>query len=151
MTGVFEAIPTERRAAISGAAAALLLVPLSACGSDRFTTARIESHDNVRTGLVAPAALAPVARPEMVGRWTLTSSDGSCVMNFGGVPGETEGTISPEGGCPGGMFTSRRWTFEQNTVVIRDHNGEVLARVAGIGAARLDGQSLNGDAISLTR
>src|SRR5262249_61539901 len=71
-----------------------------------------------------PVTISPLASPgtggprppppvNMAGRWTLTApGTGGCAMNFGATPGAAEGTIAPEGGCPGNFFTSRKWVFE---------------------------------------
>jgi hypothetical protein len=88
----------------------------------------------------------------MAGRWTLSAaSGGSCAVNLGGSPGSTEGTIAPEGGCPGNFFTSRKWTFEHDTLVIRDHKGQPLARLAFSAANRFEGPATTGIAMSLAR
>jgi len=81
-------------------------------------------------------AVPPV---DMVGRWRLAAvSGGACFMTFGvaagalGAPGTAaaQGTIAPEGGCPGNFFTSRKWAFEDGELVIRDFKGQALARLA---------------------
>jgi hypothetical protein len=72
-------------------------------------------------------------------------------MNFGASPGAGEGTIAPEGGCPGNFFTSRKWTFEQGGLIIRDHTGQSLALLALAGSNRFEGQASNGQAVSLAR
>ncbi len=90
----------------------------------------------------------------MAGRWTLSApggGGGGCAMTFGATPGAAEGTIAPEGGCPGSFFTSRKWVFEDNGLVIRDHTGQPLARLAFGGSGRFDGQATSGQAITLTR
>lgn len=51
-------------------------------------------------------------------------------MKFGSDPGAIEGTIAPEGGCPAKFFTSRKWTFEHDALIIRDHKGEPLAQLS---------------------
>ena len=50
-------------------------------------------------------------------------------MNFAHTPAAAQGTIAPEGGCPGNFFTSRKWTFEHGALIIRDHKSEVLAEL----------------------
>jgi hypothetical protein len=112
-----------------------LLAVLAACaGADRTGSATSVSS-------VAPA---------MDGRWVFSASaGGSCGMNFGGGPGE--GTIAPEGGCPDRFFTSRKWTFEQGTLVIRDHNGRPLAQLAVATPDRFEGQSATGPGVTLSR
>lgn len=93
------------------------------------------------------------APPEpMAGRWQLAASGSSqCVMNFNAATGEGEGMIAPEGGCPGNFYTSRKWTFEQGSLVIRDHNGQPLGQLALASPGRFDGKATNGQQVTLTR
>src|SRR3974377_561407 len=66
-----------------------------------------------------PVGPTASALAEMAGRWMLSSpAGGACGMRFTGPPGAVDGTIAPEGGCPGNFFTSRRWAFDQNALVI---------------------------------
>jgi hypothetical protein len=82
----------------------------------------------------------------MAGRWTLAATAGAaCGMNFGAAAaGAAEGTIAPEGGCPGDFFTSRKWTFEPAGLVIRDHTGKPLAQLASAGGSRFEGRASDG-------
>jgi hypothetical protein len=102
------------------------------------------------TGSPAGARSAP---PEpMGGRWQLSAPGVSqCNMNFGASQSEGEGTIAPEGGCPGTFYTSRRWTFEQGALVIRDHNGQPLGQLALAAPGRFDGKATNGQPVTLMR
>jgi hypothetical protein len=101
----------------------------------------------------AAARAAPTAPPvEITGRWQFTSTaGGACAMVFAATPGSGEGTIAPQGGCPGRFFTSRRWAYDQDTLIIRDHKGETLARLAFSPPAKFEGQAAPGETISLTR
>jgi len=87
---------------------------------------------------------------DLAGRWRLTAVGGRCFMNFGNAPGAAQGTIAPEGGCPGNFFTSRKWTFERDTLIIRNHKDEPLARLS-LSAGRFEGQETAGAAVSLSR
>ena len=71
-------------------------------------------------------------------------------MTFGNAPGAVQGTIAPEGGCPGNFFTSRKWTFEHSALIIRDHKGEPLAQLS-FSDGRFAGQAANGGALALSR
>jgi hypothetical protein len=71
-------------------------------------------------------------------------------MKFGNAPTAAQGTIAPEGGCPGNFFTSRKWTFEHGALIIRDHKGEPLAQLS-FSDGRFAGQATNGGALSLSR
>lgn len=100
-------------------------------------------------------ASAPPATPPSVnmgGRWLLSSPGrGQCLMTFSAAAeGGAEGTIRPEGGCPGKFFTSRKWTFEQGGLVMRDHNGQPLAQLSEAGG-RYDGKASSGEPVTLTR
>ena len=88
----------------------------------------------------------------MPGRWQLSAPGQSqCAMNFGAAAGEGEGTIKPEGGCPGNFYTSRKWTFEQGSLVIRDHTGAPLGQLALAGPSRFEGKATNGQQLILAR
>ena len=129
---------------------ALIASALAGCGSfDRFA-----SFD-AWTGKEQPPAPGqkPAAPPpaEMAGRWTLASPGrGQCAMLFLGPAGSAEGSIAPEGGCPGKFFTSRKWTYEPAGLVIRDHNGDTLAQLTMAGA-NFDGQAASGEPVTLVR
>jgi hypothetical protein len=92
----------------------------------------------------------------MGGRWMLTSPNrGQCYMNMTGAPRATEGTIAPEGGCPGRFFTSRKWSLgEEGKIKIEDHNGQELAQLtpSGTGGALwFEGQAATGERVMLAR
>jgi hypothetical protein len=99
------------------------------------------------------SAAAPSPPPvNMTGRWLLSSPGrGQCHMTFGTDPtGAPEGTIRPEGGCPGKFFTSRKWTYEQGSLVMRDHNSQPLAQLSDAGG-RFDGKATSGEPVALAR
>ena len=118
---------------------AFMSLALAGCASDQ--------------GVTGTTATRFGAAPEtMAGRWQLAAPGASqCNMNFGGTPDAGEGTIAPEGGCPGNFFTSRKWTFEQGSLVIRDHNGLPLGQLAQAAPGRFDGKATSGQQVTLTR
>ncbi len=71
-------------------------------------------------------------------------------MTFGAAPGASQGTIAPEGGCPGNFFTSRKWAFENEHLIIRNHKSELLGQLAYSGD-HFDGQDAAGTALTLVR
>jgi Protease inhibitor Inh len=114
---------------------------LSGCASEQATTG-------------APVSATRYGAPPepMGGRWQLSAPGQSqCVMNFNAGTAEGEGTIAPEGGCPGNFFTSRKWTFEQGALVIRDHTGAPLGQLALASPGRFDGKATNGQPVLLSR
>jgi Protease inhibitor Inh len=138
---------------------AVALVALTGCSTGWFgpTTPPLAA---VPTGSVTGTPLGPPnparareAAPDtaMAGRWTLATGTGACGMNFGSASGARQGAIAPEGGCPGRFYTSRKWTLEQRTLVIRDHRGKPLAQLAQSSPLRFDGKTVNGLPLSLSR
>src|ERR1700728_2248790 len=106
-----------------------------------------------------PEAAAPPPPPpppspppvDLTGRWKLTvAGSGGCFMHFGHAPAAGQGTIAPEGGCPGSFYTSRKWTFEHGALIIRDHKSEVLAELP-LAGGRFEGRQTDGSALSLSR
>ena len=104
------------------------------------------------SGSVQTATVSAPPPPEMNGRWVLSSTAGGvCAMNFSSAGG-SDGTIRPEGGCPGKFFTSRKWTYEGTSLVIRNHNSEPLGQLSTVAPGRFEGQmAAGGTPISLVR
>jgi Protease inhibitor Inh len=123
---------------------------LAGCGgSDRLTV------DNGASG-GAPAAAASsagsVPLSDLAGRWTLSSAGTtSCAMTLGAVQGATEGSIAPAGGCPFNFFTSRKWTYNETGLTIRDHNAQSLAQLTPAGPNRFEGKTTAGQEVALAR
>jgi hypothetical protein len=95
----------------------------------------------------------PGAPPEpMAGRWIFASGPGQCGMNFGAAsPESSDGTIAPESGCPANFYASRKWSYEQNTLVLREQNGTPLGQLTLAGPSRFEGKATNGPPITLAR
>jgi hypothetical protein len=126
---------------------------LAACsGSDRFSWD--SSSSNSPPSGAAPAAGSTAAAPpvSLAGRWTLSSTGtGSCAMTFGANANATEGTIAPAGGCPFNFYTSRKWTYTEAGLTIRDHTAQTLAQLAPAGPNRFEGKTSSGQDIALSR
>jgi Protease inhibitor Inh len=137
--------------AVAGVAMVLLvLAALSGCASsDRFG-----GQPDQAAATPAPPAPPPPSQPppvDLAGRWRLSvAGGGACLMMLGAAPGAADGTIAPAGGCPGNFYTSRKWTYEHDRLIIRDHKSEVLAELSFAGG-RFQGQVPNGGAITLAR
>ena len=73
-------------------------------------------------------------------------------MTFGaGQQEATEGTIAPGGGCPFNFFTSRKWTYTDAGLTIRDHNAQALAQLTPAGSHRFEGKTGSGQEVALSR
>ena len=125
------------------AAALLVLAALAACAS--------APKPEPPPVAAAPAPPPPSPPPiDLAGRWRLTAAaGGACFMTLGSAPGAAQGTIAPEGGCPGNFFTSRKWAFEHDALIIRDHKGQTLAQLSFTGG-HFEGQDDKGGTLSLS-
>jgi hypothetical protein len=129
---------------------ALLLAPvLGGCSSDSFWDKAPFFTSSSKLDPNAPPRQPPPV--PMAGRWILQTADGQCAMTFAEMPEAAEGTIAPEGGCPGKFYSSRNWLFDKNQLLIRDQNGDVLARLSLAGDARFGGTTAAGDQAVLAR
>ena len=96
------------------------------------------------------AALTPTG-DDMAGRWFLAAPNAPpCGMNFGGAPGAQQGTITPDGGCPGKFFTSRHWALDRGALVINDNDNQPLAHFT-FADGRFEGQATAGMTVTLAR
>ncbi|MDB5598311.1 MAG: protease inhibitor Inh [Xanthobacteraceae bacterium] len=131
----------------SGAAAlAVLALAVTGCAADRVSD-RVYPAPGARA---AAASGAPAV--DVGGRWTLASAGGgSCAVTLSGAPGAAEGSIKPEGGCPGKLFTSRKWSLQQGALVIQDHTGAQLAQLAMSSPAQFAGTAGGGQQLTLSR
>lgn len=130
--------------ALRASALTLMLLALAGCGGNQGFGF---------SGSNPSAASAPSAPPtNMAGRWLFASPGrGQCNMIFGASsPGAAEGTIAPEGGCPGKFFTSRKWVYDQGGLTMRDHTGQPLAQLSSTGG-HFEGKSIAGEPVTLTR
>jgi hypothetical protein len=126
---------------------------LAACsGSDRFSWDSSSSNSPPGGGAPAGGAAAVAPPVSLAGRWTLSSTGtGSCAMTFGANANATEGTIAPAGGCPFNFYTSRKWTYTEAGLTIRDHTAQTLAQLAPAGPNRFEGKTGSGQDIALSR
>jgi hypothetical protein len=136
-----------------GAGAAVCLVLLSfalnACTGQSHLGGGPDPATTPPPTIPPPPALTPPP-VDVAGKWRLSVAGGSaCAMTFGGSTGASEGSIAPAGGCPGSFFTSRKWSYENDKLVIRNHKGEVLAQLS-FAAGHFEGQAAAG-AVTLAR
>jgi len=129
------------------AKAAIVVLALAAAGG-------CTNHAEPPPEVAAAPPPPPLPQPppiQVAGRWRLAAAGGgACFMNFAQAAGAGQGTIAPEGGCPGNFFTSRKWTFEHGAMIIRDHKSEVLAELS-LAGGRFEGHQTGGGALSLSR
>lgn len=133
------------------AAALLVLAALAACGGNEQLAA---NRPEPQPAAAPPAPPPPPPPPPVAiaGRWKFTAaSGGGCFMTFGAAsPAAVDGTVAPEGGCPGAFFTSRKWTFEHGDLIVRNHKAEPLAQLSYAGG-HFEGHETGGAAVTLSR
>ena len=136
-----EVEPTWGRAGmmvVRAATGLLAALTLSACAGDQLSL-----------GSSAPAP-APV-EDSMTGRWILSAPNApSCGLEFGGAPGARGGTVSPDGGCPGNFYMSRRWAVENGALTISGDESQPVAQFT-LAGARFEGRSTVGISATLSR
>ena len=139
--------------------AMLVLLALGACASTSGPSSGLGTSVGGSPPDQAAAAPPPLPTPpppqpppvDLAGRWKLSvAGGGACAVTLGDAAGASEGSVAPAGGCPGKFFTSRKWTFEHDRLIIRDHKGEVLVELS-FADGRFQGQGTGGAAITLTR
>lgn len=135
-----------------GAVAAGLLLTLAAANACTSTSQLASPPTEEAVAHPPPAPAAPPSPPpiDLAGHWRLAAGSGACQMTLAATPGAREGTIAPAGGCPGNFFTSRKWTFEHDMLIIRDHKGEALAELS-FSAGRFQGPAIAGGSVTLAR
>ena len=96
-------------------------------------------------------AVTSLTGDDMIGRWFLAAPDAPpCGMNFGGAAGAQQGTITPDGGCPGKFYTSRHWTLDQAALEINDGENRPLAHLT-FANGHFEGQAAADMAVTLSR
>ncbi len=133
---------------VSCVAIAACAALLGGCNEDRMSVQTTSASDTAAAG--GGTRIVPSAN--LGGKWTLSApGGGSCNVTLAAAQDASEGAIAPAGGCPLNFFTSRKWTFEDSGLVIRDHNGQPLAKLAQIAPNRFEGSASAGQAIALAR
>jgi hypothetical protein len=85
------------------------------------------------------------------GRWILSAPNApTCGLEFRGSPGSQTGSVSPDGGCPGNFYMSRRWSIDGGAITISDAEGQPLAHFRLVGD-RYEGQSASSMPMILSR
>ena len=139
----------DTRPAFRASAPILVLLALTGCTGMDWPGSSSSSTATATTAQPSQAGPPPVS---LAGRWQLSSPGrGQCNMTFGASnPAAADGTIAPEGGCPGKFYMSRKWTYDQAGLTLRDHNGQPLAQLAGEGG-NFQGKATGGEPVALMR
>jgi len=116
----------------------LVILSLTGCAGEQFSL-----------GSSAPAP-APVDA-SMPGRWILAVPNApSCGLEFKGASSARAGLVTPDGGCPGNFYLSRRWAMDGDALTIASDENEPLAQLKSAGT-HFEGRSVAGTAVTLSR
>jgi hypothetical protein len=95
----------------------------------------------------APTAASP--KLDMDGRWVLAAPNApTCGMVFESAADGMQGTVTPDGGCPGELYTSRQWQLVQGQLTINDPDARPLAQFTFAGN-QFKGQTSDGLPVTL--
>jgi hypothetical protein len=89
---------------------------------------------------------------DMAGRWQLHAPSGSyCILEFSGSPGIPHGIVTTTGFCPAIFFARPQWWLDAGQVVVGKRRRDPLAFLTPVWRGELDGHTVAGEWLSLTR
>lgn len=98
-----------------------------------------------------PPAQETPTQEAVLGQWGLTGPSDNCQL-FVTLTGWTGGYRASTRGCSSPELTGvGAWNIEGNLVVLKDNEGNPVARLAKAGATRYDGRLELGGAVSMNR
>jgi hypothetical protein len=93
---------------------------------------------------------APAQPLSLAGRWMLAAPNApACGIEFRSR-GEQAGDLTPDGGCPGNLYLSRRWTLTGGTLTITSEGDDALAQLASRGG-HFEGKTADGMPLVMSR
>jgi hypothetical protein len=97
-----------------------------------------------------PASSGPAAHLAMPGRWMLAAPNlPPCGVEFRSSRGGQAGDLTPDGGCPGNLYLSRRWTLADGALTITSDSDETLAQLDSKGG-HFEGRTADGTPLTLS-
>jgi hypothetical protein len=137
---------------VAAAAMLVVLIPVVLALNGCTSSERLGGGTPDQAMATPPPPAQPSPPPvDLAGKWRLAAAGGgACTMTFGGSTGASDGSIAPAGGCPGNFFTSRKWSYEHNNLIVRNHKGEVLVELS-FANGHFEGPAVGGGMVSLTR
>jgi hypothetical protein len=113
-----------------------------------LTLAACSTGGGVAVDTTAPGT--PAAHLSMAGRWMLGAPNAPpCGVELRSR-NEQAGDLTPDGGCPGGLYKGRRWTLADNVLTIASDSNEALAQLENKGD-HFEGRTADGVPLTLAR
>ena len=98
----------------------------------------------------AAASALDVTKESMVGNWRVSSAGSSCDM-FLTLTNRGSGSRGGTRGCAGELTNMGSWEVAGKQVILKDRNGDPLARLFKSADSRFDGSTNGGQPLSLSR
>ncbi|WP_438751508.1 protease inhibitor Inh/omp19 family protein [Pararhizobium sp. O133] len=102
------------------------------------------------TEVAAATNALDVTKESMVGNWRVSNAGASCDM-FLTLTNLGSGSRGGTRGCAGELTTMGSWEVAGKQVVLKDRNGNPLARLFKTADSRFDGSTNGGQPVSLSR
>ncbi|MCV9966076.1 protease inhibitor Inh/omp19 family protein [Pararhizobium sp. BT-229] len=113
-------------------------------------TATVGGVQTPGTDVAAATNALDVTKESMVGNWRVSNSGSSCDM-FLTLTNLGSGSRGGTRGCAGELTAMGSWEVAGKQVVLKDRNGNPLARLFKTADARFDGSTNSGQSVSLSR
>ena len=114
------------------------------------TDTAMATGTGVGTGDAAAATALDVKKEAMVGNWRVANGPSSCDM-FLTLTNLGSGSRGGTRGCAGELTAMGSWEVAGKQVVLKDRNGNPIARLYKTADSRFDGSTNSGQAVSLSR
>ncbi|OAP39073.1 hypothetical protein AU381_08185 [Sinorhizobium glycinis] len=102
------------------------------------------------TDVAAATSALDVTKESMVGNWRVSSAGSSCDM-FLTLTNLGSGSRGGTRGCAGELTAMGSWEVAGKQVVLKDRNGNAIARLYKTADSRFDGSTNGGQPVSLSR
>lgn len=118
---------------------------------DTLTPGATGLEEQQQVAAVAPPASSKPTKEEVLGQWRLSGPSDSCQLNValttwtGGFRASTRGCASPE------LTSVGAWNIEGDLVVLKDNDGNAVARLAKAGPTQFNGRLDLGGSVSMSR
>ena len=98
----------------------------------------------------APAGAPDLTKEQLLGSWNANAAGVSCQMILS-LTKQGDNFRAASLQCPGDAANVAAWEVAGKQVVLKDRDGNVVARLYSTGAERYDGQTTGGQSISFSR
>lgn len=113
-------------------------------------TAMATGTGTAGTGDAAAASALDVKKEGMVGNWRVANGASSCDM-FLTLTNLGSGSRGGTRGCAGELTSMGSWEVAGKQVILKDRNGNPIARLYKTADTRFDGSTNSGQPVSLSR